>query len=104
LPGSLPAGASPANWKRASDPNAAVRFRVYLGWRDQAGAEALARSVSGPHRASYDKYVTPAQFRQRFAPSQASVGAIQAWIKSQGMAVGYTPTNNRYVEAKGTIA
>jgi len=104
LTGSIPAWASSANWKQASDPNAAVRFRVYLGWRDQAGAEALARSVSDPHSASYRKYVTPAQFRQRFAPSQASVGAIQAWIKSQGMAVGYTPTNNRYVEAKGTIA
>ena len=104
LSGSIPAWANSANWKQASDPNGAVRFRVYLGWRDQAGAETLARAVSDPHSASYGKYVTPAQFRQRFAPAQASVGAIQAWIKSQGMAVGYTPTNNRYVEVKGTVA
>ena len=60
--------------------------------------------MSDPRSASYGKYLTPAQFRQRFAPSQAQVGAVQSWLKSQGFSVEYTPQNNHYVSAEGTVA
>src|SRR5262249_28113443 len=35
---------------------------------------------------------------------QAQVGAIQSWLRSQGFSVVYTPTNNHYVAAEGTVA
>ncbi len=104
LSGSVPAWANAANVKGSVDASAAVGFRVYLGWRDQAGAEALARSVSDPRSSSYGKFVTPAQFRQQFAPSQAQIGAIQTWLRNQGFTVDYTPSNNHYVAAEGTYA
>ncbi len=66
--------------------------------------EALATAVSNPHNAGYGHYLTPAQFRQQFAPSQAQVGAVQAWLRSAGFTVEYTPQNNRYVSAEGTVA
>src|SRR4029453_2449589 len=53
---------------------------------------------------SYGHYLTPAQFRQQFAPAQAQVGAVQSWLRSQGFTVNYTPGNNHYVSAEGTIA
>src|SRR4029077_17523735 len=46
----------------------------------------------------------PQQFRQQFSPSQAQVGAVQSWLKGQGFSVNYTPTNNHYVSAEGTVA
>jgi subtilase family serine protease len=104
LKGSAPSWANSANYTGAADSNGAVGFRVYLGWRNAAGAEALARAVSDPSSASYGQYVTPATFRQRFAPSQSSIGAVQSWLKSQGFSIVYTPTNNRYVSAEGTVA
>jgi subtilase family serine protease len=104
LPGSVPSWATSANFVSASNPKANVGFRVYLGWRDQAGAEAVARSVSDPRSASYGKYVTPAQFRQRFAPAQSQVTAVQSWLRGQGFSVNYTPTNNHFVQAEGTVA
>ena len=64
----------------------------------------MAQAVSDPHSSSYGHYLTPAQFRQQFAPSQAQVGAVQSWLRSQGFSVEYTPTNNHYVSAEGTVA
>src|SRR6266508_2303491 len=104
LNGSAPKWASAANYVGGVDTSAAVGFRVYLGWADAAGAEALARSVSDPASASYGKYVSAAQFRQRFAPAQSKVGAVQSWLRSQGFSVVYTPANNHYVAAEGTVA
>src|SRR5512141_2107029 len=93
LRGSAPAWANSRNLTGAADPNGGIGFRVYLGWKDQAGAEALARSVSDPTSSSYGKYLTPAQFRRQFAPTQSNVGAVQSWLKSQGFSIVYTPTN-----------
>ncbi len=104
LKGSAPAWANSRNYVRAADAGASVEFRVYLGWRNQAGAEALARAVSDPKSASYHKYVSPAAFRHQFSPSQTQVGAVQSWLKSQGFTIAYTPSNNKYVAAEGTVA
>jgi subtilase family serine protease len=104
LPGSIPAWANAGHFAGAASPTDNVGFRVYLGWSDPAAAEALAQAVSTPGNASYGKYVTPAQFRRQFAPSQSQVNNVQSWLKSQGFAVDYTPTNNHYVAAEGTVA
>src|SRR5205085_5513918 len=53
---------------------------------------------------SYRHYLTAQQFRQQFAPSQAQVSAVQSWLRSQGFTVEYTPQNNHYVSAEGTVA
>ena len=60
--------------------------------------------MSNPRSSSYGKYLTPAQFRQRFAPSQAQVSAVQSWLRANGFSVDYTPPNNHYVAAEGTVA
>ena len=102
LHGSAPSWANSHNQAGNADPAASVGFRVYLGWSN--GAEAAARAVSDPQSSSYGHYLTPQQFRQRFAPSQAQVGAVQSWLRSQGFTIDYTPQNNHYVAAEGTVA
>ena len=104
LKGSIPAWANSKNLVGAADPGGDVGFRVYLGWNNDSAVQALASAVSDPSSSSYRKFLTPAQFRQQFAPSQAQVGAVQSWLKSQGFSVEYTPTNNHYVSAEGTVA
>ena len=104
LPGSVPAWANSKNYVSQAAPSSGIGFRVYLGWNDPAGVLALAQAVSTPGSASYGQYLTPAQFRARFAPSQTQVGAVQSWLRSQGFTVEYTPQNNHYVSAEGTVA
>ncbi len=104
LPGSVPPWANAKNYVSSANPTDDIGFRVYLGWNNPAAVEALAQAVSNPSSSSYRAFLTPQQFRQQFAPSQAQVGAVQAWLRSQGFAVQYTPQNNHYVSAEGTVA
>lgn len=104
LSGSVPSWTASANFKQSAAAGNSVGFRVYLGWRNEAQARAIAKAVSDPSSASYGHYLTPGQFRQQFAPTQASVNAVQSWLRQQGFTIDYTPTNNHYVEAQGTVA
>src|SRR5438309_38754 len=104
LAGSAPAWASSKNYVSAADPTIDVGFRVYPGWNNPSAVEALPQTLSHPKSPSYGQYLTPPQFRQQFAPSQSQVGAVQSWLKSQGFSVEYTPMNNHYVSAEGTVA
>lgn len=104
LAGSVPAWANSSSFKGVTSGSDSVGFRVYLGWNNPAGAAAVAAAVSNPSSASYGKYLTSAQFHQQFSPSQASVGAVQSWLRSQGFTIDYTPSNNLYVAAEGTVA
>ena len=104
LKGSKPSWANPSNYSKAADATTKLGFRVYLGWRNPAGAEALARAVSNPRSSSYRHYLTPAQFRQQFAPTANQVAQVQSWLQSQGFSLVYTPANNHYVSAEGTVA
>lgn len=104
LAGSVPPWASSSRFKGAASGSDPVGFRVYLGWRDEAGAVALAKTVSDPNSPSYGHYLSPGQFRQQFAPSQKDVNAVQSWLRSQGFTVDYVPANNHYVAAEGTVA
>src|SRR5215469_10289019 len=102
--GSAPPWATSANFKSTEPGADAIGFRVYLNWTDPAAAEALALAVSDPASPSYGQFLTPAQFRQRFAPDQQTVGAVTAWLRDQGFSVDYVPANNHYIEAEGTVA
>jgi len=104
LVGNVPPWAKSANFKTAANATDSIGFRVYLGWTDPAAVEALAKAVSDPRSASYGRYLTPQQFRQQFAPSQSQVNGVQSWLRSQGFRVDYTPLNNHYVAAEGTVA
>jgi subtilase family serine protease len=104
LAGSTPSWASSQNLIGAADRSGWVGFRLYLGWNHAAAAESVARAVSNPRSASYGRYLTPAQFRQRFAPSRSQVRAVQSWLTSQGFTVNYTPLNKHYVSAAGRVS
>src|SRR5438094_478997 len=104
LKGSKPSWATSQNYTGAANASDKLGFRVYLGWNNPSGAEALARAVSNPKSKSYRHYLTPAQFRQQFAPTANQAAQVQSWLTSQGFTLVYTPTNNHYVSAKGTVA
>jgi subtilase family serine protease len=102
LQGSAPSWANGKNLG-VTDPTTDVGFRVYLGWKNPSAAEALAKSVSDRASASYGKYLTPTQFRKQFAPNANDVAKVQNWLRSQGFNVEYTPQNNHYISAEGSV-
>ena len=104
LAGSRPAWASAQALRSAAPTTDYVNIRVYLGWRDPAGVAKVAHDVSTPGSSSYRQFLTSAQFRQRFAPSQSDVTTVQRFLKEAGFTVVLTPTNNHFVAAEGTVA
>ena len=104
LAGSVPPWATSSSFKGNAAGSDHVGFRVYLSWTGGDAAANFARAVSTPGSSSYGKFLTPQQFRSRFAPSQSEVTALQRWLRSQGFTVDYTPQNGHYVAAEGTVA
>lgn len=104
LAGSVPSWAQAAHKVGVTNKTTQVDFRVYLNNRGGDAAAAYATAVSSPGNALYGKFLTAAQYRDRFAPAQSDVDAVSTWLKSQGLKVGYVPDNRKYVEATGTVA
>jgi len=102
--GTKPSWARAANLVRHADPSQTVGFRLYLGWRNADAAQSLAGAVSDPRSASYRQFLSPAEFRQRFAPTGSDVAAVQQWLRASGLKVDYVPANNHFVAAQGTVA
>jgi subtilase family serine protease len=104
IAGTVPTWATAAHRVGSASGSQQVGFRVYLRNRDAAGATAYARAVSTKGNALYGKFLTPAQFRARFSPSDADVAGVESWLRSQGFTIGAVPDNNKYVEAIGTVS
>jgi len=104
IPGTVPSWATAANRVGPTNGSQSLGFRVYLSNRDPAGASAYARAVSTKGNALYRKFLTPAQYRAKFSPTDADVARVKSWLRSQGLTVGVVPDNNKYVEATGTIS
>ncbi len=104
LPDSVPLWAKSAHKVGASNKNTVVDFRVYLDNKGGDAAAAYATAVSTPGNALHGKFLTPAQYAEKFAPSQSDVDSLSSWLTSQGLKVGFVPDNRKYVEASGTVA
>jgi subtilase family serine protease len=80
-------------------------FWVYLSMRNSKALDAAIAAATNPASAGYGQYLTPDQFRARYAPTDADVAAVRAYLKQSGFTVsGDRPDNNRWVKASGTTA
>jgi subtilase family serine protease len=104
LSGSTPKWLSKAHKASATSSSEKVSFGVLLGLRNEAGAEAALQAISTPGSASYGKWLSNQAFDSTYAPTKASVSAVQSWLKGQGFTVTQTLPSGQFVEASGTAA
>jgi subtilase family serine protease len=102
--GTAPTWATPGNETGAPASSERRNVQVNLNLRDAAGAERLAAAVSDPGSASYGRYLTPAQFNARFAPTADAVRSVESYLRGQGLTVTGVADGNRWVSASGTVA
>ena len=67
-------------------------------------ADALARAVSDPTSRSYGAYLSPAQYRARFAPTAGAAATVTRWLRGAGMTIAYDPANHLTITATGDVA
>ena len=104
IPHTKPAWTARAEHLGAADSKAAVHARVYLA--PQGGADALkaaVAAVSTPGSATYHQFLSTAQYRATWAPTNADVRAVRSWLTSAGLHVDGVAAGNRYVSVSGTV-
>ncbi len=95
---------SPAAVTGRARSTARIEIKVYLADRNAAGLEAALRTVSTPGSAGYRAYLSPAQFRARYAPSVATVAAVSKFLSGNGLQVTDVPGNHAWVGAVGSVS
>ncbi|MGI8695814.1 MAG: S53 family peptidase, partial [Mycobacteriales bacterium] len=100
----MPAWATPAHAVGTPAAGQQVTVSVALALRNAAAAEQLAAAVSTPGSAQYGRYVTPAQFNARFAPTATEVSQVKSFLGSQGLTSTSVAAGNRWVTATGSVA
>jgi subtilase family serine protease len=64
-----------------------LRLDVVLPLRDQAGLDQLLREISDPSSPSYRRFLSPAEFTERFGPSPEQYDALTRYATSRGFQV-----------------
>ena len=77
---------------------------IVLSVHDQAGLEQLLSGQQDPSSNNYHRWLTPAQFAQRFGPTQAQTEAVAQWLRSAGFQIKSINRLGRTIEAAGSVA
>jgi subtilase family serine protease len=80
----------------------AVQFDIYLPVQDRAGVEALIDELHTPGSASYHKWLTPAQYNERFGASETLVNSLKVELAAHGLQV--TEVHAHSLHVSGTVA
>ncbi|MFI9269181.1 protease pro-enzyme activation domain-containing protein [Kitasatospora sp. NPDC052896] len=102
LQGTSPAWATPQADAGAVPDSTPATARVYLAGRDPQGLAAFAQAVSSPDSSQYGEFLSAADVKARFGPSEQQVKAVTDWVTGAGLKV--TATTEHYVEVSGTTA
>ncbi|GGH07066.1 S53 family peptidase [Silvibacterium dinghuense] len=77
---------------------------IVLPLSDESALESFLEDLYTPSSSSYHHYLTPAQFTERFGPSQADYDAVVTFAKSNGLTVTGGSIGSMDVQVKGTVS
>jgi xanthomonalisin len=81
-----------------------LHVEVSLNLRNVDQLQSFLDAVNQPGNASYHQFLTPAQFKAKFAPTDAQVQSVIAHLKASGFSNIKVAANNLLVSADGTAA
>lgn len=86
------------------DNSKPLHVAVSLNLRNTDQLQAFLKNVSTPGNAQYGKFLTPAQFKAAYAPTDAQVQAVVAHLQQSGFSHVTVSPNNTLVYADGNAA
>ncbi|HEY2106941.1 MAG TPA: protease pro-enzyme activation domain-containing protein, partial [Candidatus Binataceae bacterium] len=102
--GKHPADVAKLNSAVRADRSMQLDLTVVLGLHDQAGLEQLLAEQQNPSSNNYHRWLTPAQFAQRFGPTPAQTEALAQWLRSAGFQIKSVNRIGRTIDAAGSVA
>ena len=79
-----------------------VTFEVFLPLRNMGVLDALLADQQNPNSPNYHQWLTPAQFAERFGPTEQDRQMAEASLTSQGFAI--TANHAQSFQVEGTVA
>jgi hypothetical protein len=81
-----------------------MHLSIVLPLRNQGELTSLLSGLYDPSSPDFHKFLSAAQFTERFAPSAGDYQAVAAWAQANGFAVDAAPANRLVVPISGTVA
>jgi hypothetical protein len=69
----------------------------------QEGLARLLQEQQDPASSQYHRWLTPAEFGQRFGFSQGDIKAVSTWLVSQGFTIVDVPPSRNLIVFRGTV-
>ena len=86
----------------SSTPIQHITLHFALTDAQQSDLKTLLHALQDPTSPQYHKWLTPAQFQQRFGRAAADVATAEAWVRSQGFKID--SVNSESVRFSGTAS
>jgi kumamolisin len=86
------------------EKDAQISMAVPLTLADQSGLEVLIKRLHTPGDPLYGKYLSPAEFTERFAPSQADVQSVVDEMQARGLVVSHVHPNRMLIDVQGNVS
>jgi subtilase family serine protease len=86
------------------DSKNVLQLDIVLPIRNSAELDAFVEDVSDPASPSYRKFLTPAQFTERFGPSQGDYDEAVDYLTSHGLTVVGGTRDGMDIQVKGNVA
>lgn len=86
----------------AADPDDSLPMSLTLQLQHRDQLDALLAAQQHPGSPEYHRWLTPAEFSERFAPTPESYSAIVDWLRGEGFAVRASPERLR-VDFSGVV-
>jgi kumamolisin len=93
-----------ADPRGAHAANAPLKLNINLEVRDRAQLRSLIAAASTPGGPDYGRYLTQAQYTERFAPTSDELGAAERWLSGRGLRVTGASRDNAIVHVAAPTA
>jgi kumamolisin len=85
-------------------PSFPITFNIALPLRNEGQLDTLLKRLYDPSDPMYKKFLTPAQFKLAYGPTDDSIAAIKTFAANNGLSVVDIAKNNSYVKVSGPSA
>jgi subtilase family serine protease len=81
-----------------------MHLAIGLPLRNEAELDDLLNQLADPASPNFRLYLTPAQFAERFGPTEDDYQALAAFLEASGFSVTGTHPNRTILDVSGTVA
>jgi subtilase family serine protease len=90
--------------KGSTDAAKTIEVMIWLKLRNKAALDQLSSALYDPTSPSYRRWITPAEFETRFAPTAADAATVARFFKAHDLSVVEVGPKNMWVKARGPVA